>query len=228
MIQGTASHVGKSLLTAAFCRMFARRGWRVAPFKAQNMSNNAAVCGDGSEIGRAQAMQAAAAGIEPEAAMNPVLLKPGSDSTSQVVVLGRVDYDLSRLAWTARPGGLSGPICRSLDALLAEHDLVVCEGAGSPAETNLRDTDLANLRVAAHADAPALLFRLRPDTPVMVRTGQENFGYGDFYAYSKICTHVGCPASLYECWEATLARPSLISASCTGSRPTSSARSPSS
>lgn len=155
MVLGCTSWAGKSLVATALCRWYADQGLRVAPFKGQNMSNNARVVA-GGELGVAQWLQARAARVLPEVRMGPVLVKPERDG-SQVVVLGRVDDDLSRLAWTARPQGLWGPISRSLDALLAEHDLVVCEGAGSPAETNLRDTDLANLRVAAHAGAPALL-----------------------------------------------------------------------
>ena len=155
MVLGCTSWAGKSLLATALCRWYADQGLRVAPFKGQNMSNNARVV-VGGELGVAQWLQARAARVEPDVRMGPVLVKPERDG-SQVVVLGQVDAALSRLGWTARPPRLWGPISRSLDALLAEHDLVVCEGAGSPAETNLRDTDLANLRVAAHADAPALL-----------------------------------------------------------------------
>jgi len=155
MVLGCTSWAGKSLLATALCRWYADQGLRVAPFKGQNMSNNARVVA-GGELGVAQWLQARAARVEPDVRMGPVLVKPERDG-SQVVVLGQLDPGLSRLGWTARPPRLWGPISRSLDALLAEHDLVVCEGAGSPAETNLRDTDLANLRVAAHADAPALL-----------------------------------------------------------------------
>src|SRR3954464_5052061 len=117
MIQGTASHVGKSLLTAAFCRIFARRGWRVAPFKAQNMSNNAAVCGDGSEIGRAQALQAMAANVSPTSDMNPVLLKPEADHRSQVIVLGKVWQTLSAANYNERKSFLWGQITAALDRL---------------------------------------------------------------------------------------------------------------
>ncbi len=160
MVLGCTSWAGKSLLATALCRWYADQGLRVAPFKGQNMSNNARVVRAGAdgagEIGVAQWLQARAARVEADVRMNPVLVKPERDG-SQVVVLGQVDARLSSLGWTARPPGLWGPITASLDALVAEHDLVVCEGAGSPAETNLRDTDLANLRVARHADAPALL-----------------------------------------------------------------------
>lgn len=160
MVLGCSSWAGKSLLATALCRWYADQGLRVAPFKGQNMSNNARVVragGSGAgEIGVAQWLQARAARVEADVRMNPVLVKPERDG-SQVVVLGAVDEELSRRSWTARPPGLWGPISSSLDSLLGEHDLVVCEGAGSPAETNLRDTDLANLRVARHADAPALL-----------------------------------------------------------------------
>ena len=158
MVQGASSSVGKSLLTAALCRIFARKGVRVAPFKAQNMSNNAAVCADGAEIGRAQAVQAAAAGIEPTADMNPVLLKPEADSRSQVIVLGR--------PWrTLRARQLLPPQGR---ALAGRHrppwtgcgpltSLVLIEGAGSPAELNLASVDIVNMAVARHARAPVLL-----------------------------------------------------------------------
>lgn len=160
MVLGCTSWAGKSLLATALCRWYADQGLRVAPFKGQNMSNNARVVRAGEtgagEIGVAQWLQARAARVEADVRMNPVLVKPERDG-SQVVVLGQVDERLSSLGWTARPPALWGPIAAGLDALVAEHDLVVCEGAGSPAETNLRDTDLANLRVAHHADAPALL-----------------------------------------------------------------------
>jgi adenosylcobyric acid synthase len=156
MVQGVSSWAGKSLLATAFCRFFARRGVRVAPFKGQNMSNNARVV-DGGEIGVAQWLQARAAGVEPDVRMNPVLVKPEAESRSQVVVDGRVDAELSARAWRDRPDSLWPPIERALRSLLAEHELVVIEGAGSPAEINLRSTDLANMRVAAAASAPVVL-----------------------------------------------------------------------
>ncbi len=157
MVQGTASHVGKSVLVAGLCRLFADRGYRVAPFKAQNMALNSYVTPDGAEVGRAQAEQAAAAGVELRAEMNPILLKPEADARVQVVVLGRPwrtvaarDYGrLRRRLWPV--------VRRALDVLRAEYDLVVIEGAGSPAEVNLRRTDLANMRVARYAGAPVLL-----------------------------------------------------------------------
>src|SRR5579864_2473099 len=151
MIQGTASYAGKSTLTAAFCRLFARDGWRVAPFKAQNISLNAAVARGGGEIGVAQAVQARAAGVEPAVEMNPVLVKPAPSGRTQVVVLGRAAASPPPRAalWRA--------ITRSLDTLRARADLVVIEGAGSPAEVNLRRSDLTNMRVARHAAAPVLV-----------------------------------------------------------------------
>jgi adenosylcobyric acid synthase len=157
MVQGTASSVGKSLLVAGLCRRFARQGVRVAPFKAQNMSNNAAVCPDGAEIGRAQALQALACGIEPSATMNPILLKPQGDSTSQVVVRGRAlgaysarDYQTRKRTWL--------PLVREcIEELRASYELVVIEGAGSPAEVNLRKNDIVNMRTAELAEAPVLL-----------------------------------------------------------------------
>ena len=156
MVQGTASGVGKSLLVAALCRIFARAGHRVAPFKAQNMSLNAAVTADGAEIGRAQAVQAMAAGVEPTIDMNPVLLKPEADDRSQVVVRGRAVASLGWRDYGALAPTLWPVIAESLWRLRAAHDLVVIEGAGSPAEINLA-VDLANMRVAALADAPVLL-----------------------------------------------------------------------
>ena len=157
MIQGTSSSVGKSLLTAALCRIFAGRGVRVAPFKAQNMSNNAAVCPDGSEIGRAQATQAAAAGIEPTADMNPILLKPEADSRSQVIVTGRPWRTLAAREYYGVREQLWPEIVVALGRLRATYDLVIIEGAGSPAELNLRAGDLVNMAVARHARSPVLL-----------------------------------------------------------------------
>jgi adenosylcobyric acid synthase len=157
MIQGASSSVGKSLLTAALCRIFARRGVRVAPFKAQNMSNNAAVCRDGSEIGRSQAMQAAAAGIEPTADMNPVLLKPEADSRSQVIVAGRPWRTLAAREYYGVRDQLWPEVVAALGRLRATHDLVIIEGAGSPAELNLRAGEIVNMAVARHARSPILL-----------------------------------------------------------------------
>jgi adenosylcobyric acid synthase len=156
MVQGTSSSAGKSLLVTALCRHFARRGVRVAPFKAQNMSNNARVV-DGGEIGTAQYLQALAARVTPEVRMNPVLLKPEADDRSQVVVMGAVDRDLSRRAWRGRARAYWPAVEDALLSLGADHDLVMIEGAGSPAEINLRDDDVVNMRVALRVGAPVVL-----------------------------------------------------------------------
>jgi hypothetical protein len=131
MVQGVSSWAGKSLLTTALARAIHRRGIDVAPFKAQNMSNNARVVA-GGEIGTAQYLQALAAGVEPDVRMNPVLIKPEGDSQSQVIVLGRPDLELSRAPWRARPQRLWPVIEQALESLLAEHELMLIEGAGSP------------------------------------------------------------------------------------------------
>ncbi|PSL05153.1 adenosylcobyric acid synthase (glutamine-hydrolysing) [Haloactinopolyspora alba] len=155
MIQGCSSWAGKSLLTTAVCRWYARRGLRVAPFKSQNMSNNARVA-DGGEIGVAQWLQARAAGVEPDVRMNPVLLKPEAGG-SQVVRLGQVDHELSRRPWRGRSAALWPVIENALADLMDTYDVVVIEGAGSPAEINLAANDVVNMRVAERADAPVLL-----------------------------------------------------------------------
>jgi adenosylcobyric acid synthase len=155
-IQGVSSFAGKSLVTTALARTFHRRGVRVAPFKAQNMSNNARVV-DGGEIGVAQYLQALAAGVEPDVRMNPILVKPEAHDRSQVVVMGRVDHELGARRWRDRPGPLWPVAEAALRELLTEYDLVLIEGAGSPAETNLRSTDLANMRTAHAAGAPVVL-----------------------------------------------------------------------
>jgi adenosylcobyric acid synthase len=160
MVLGTTSGAGKSWLVTALCRWYARQGLKVAPFKAQNMSNNARVAGGphgGGEIGSAQYFQALAARAEPDVRMNPLLLKPESDTHSQVVLLGQVDDVLSRTPWRGRSASVWPVIADCLDALRAENDVVVIEGAGSPAEINLRESDVVNMRVAQHADAECLL-----------------------------------------------------------------------
>jgi adenosylcobyric acid synthase len=157
MILGTSSSVGKSTLVTALCRIAARRGLRVAPFKAQNMSNNAAVTADGGEIARSIAVQAAAARIEPTVGMNPVLIKPVGQRRSQVVVEGRPWRTLDALDYWERKERLWDVVARSLDALRAEYDLVIAEGAGSPVELNLKPRDIVNMRVASYAQARALL-----------------------------------------------------------------------
>ncbi len=157
MVQGTSSHAGKSVLTAALCRIFARDGYQVAPFKAQNMSLNSFVTPDGGEIGRSQAVQAAAAMVEPRVEMNPVLLKPEAEARSQVVVMGRPTarksareyYELKQTLWPS--------VTNALDTLRREFDVVVIEGAGSPAEINLKQHDIVNMRVGRYANAPVLL-----------------------------------------------------------------------
>ncbi|MBV9922326.1 MAG: cobyric acid synthase [Pseudonocardia sp.] len=157
LVAGTTSDAGKSVLTAALCRWLARQSVRVAPFKAQNMALNSAVTIDGAEIGRAQAMQAAAAGIEPEAIMNPVLLKPGSDTHSQVVLLGHPVAEVGALDYQQLKPRLERVARDSLASLRERFDVVVCEGAGSPAEINLRDRDIANMGLARAANLPVLV-----------------------------------------------------------------------
>ncbi|MDO4769636.1 MAG: cobyric acid synthase [Brachymonas sp.] len=171
MVLGCTSGAGKSWLTTALCRWYARQGYKVAPFKAQNMSNNARVAAGapngagnsshwpaaGGEIGSAQYFQALAAGTVPDVRMNPLLLKPEADTRSQVVLLGQVDTTLSALPWRARSQQVWPAISAALHSLRAENDVVVIEGAGSPAEINLSDSDVVNLRVARHTDAACLL-----------------------------------------------------------------------
>ncbi|MGK7939578.1 MAG: cobyric acid synthase CobQ [Crocosphaera sp.] len=158
MVVGTTSHAGKSFITAAICRILARRGWHVTPFKGQNMALNAYVTSSGGEIGHAQAIQAWAAGINPRVEMNPILLKPQGNMTSQVILGGKAvgvttatDYyeKYFQKGWQV--------ITKSLERLATEYDFVVCEGAGSPAEINLKHRDLTNMRIAKHLNAPTLL-----------------------------------------------------------------------
>src|SRR5918992_1208666 len=157
MVQGTASHVGKSVLVSALCRIFRQDGFRVAPFKAQNMSNNSYVTRDGGEIGRAQAVQAEAAGVEARVEMNPILLKPEADHISQVVLLGRPLRSARVRDYYSLKAQLWESVRASLDALRDEYDIVVIKGGGSPAEINLKATEIVNMRVARYANAPVLL-----------------------------------------------------------------------
>ncbi|MFF3015031.1 cobyric acid synthase [Streptomyces sp. NPDC057939] len=172
LVAGTTSDAGKSVVTAGICRWLARRGVKVAPFKAQNMSLNSFVTREGAEIGRAQAMQAQAARVEPTALMNPVLLKPGSDRSSQVVLLGKPVGEMSargffgtagpdRIPGSAAPGGhreqLLGVVTDCLEQLRGTYDAVICEGAGSPAEINLRRTDIVNMGIARAARFPVVV-----------------------------------------------------------------------
>ena len=157
MVQGCGSNVGKSLLVAGLCRAARRRGLSVAPFKPQNMSNNAAVTVDGGEIGRAQALQARASGLEPLTDMNPVLLKPDSETGAQVVVQGRRLTSTRAADYPALKPQLLRPVLESFHRLKAAHDLVIVEGAGSPAEVNLRAGDIANMGFARAADVPVVL-----------------------------------------------------------------------
>src|SRR5215207_924986 len=157
MIQGTCSNAGKSLLVAGLCRAFARRGLRVRPFKPQNMSNNAAVTADSGEIGRAQALQARACEVAPLVDMNPVLLKPQSETGAQVVVQGRVLRSCSARDYHALKPQLLPAVLASFGRLRAAADLVLVEGAGSPAEVNLRTGDIANMGFARAAFVPVVL-----------------------------------------------------------------------
>lgn len=157
LVAGTTSDAGKSVLVAGLCRLLARRGVSVAPFKAQNMSNNSVVTLDGGEIGRAQALQARACGLEPSVRFNPVLLKPGGDRTSQLVVRGRAVTSVGARDYITHREWLRGVVADELASLRDEFDVVICEGAGSPAEINLRATDLANMGLARAADLPVLV-----------------------------------------------------------------------
>lgn len=157
MVMGTSSSAGKSLLVAGLCRCFARRGIRVAPFKSQNMSNNAAVCLDGAEIGRSQALQATAAGIEPCADLNPVLLKPEGNTRSQVIVNGRPLETLAAADYFSRRDQLWPVVTAAIDRLRQEYELIVIEGAGSPAELNLAGVEIVNFAVARYCQSTVLL-----------------------------------------------------------------------
>lgn len=157
LVAGTSSDAGKSVVVAGLCRLLARRGVRVAPFKAQNMSNNSAVTVEGGEIGRAQAMQARAAGLEPSVRFNPILLKPGGDRTSQLVIRGQVVDTVTATSYFTHRDRLSDLVAGELAGLRRDFDAVICEGAGSPAEINLRATDVANLGLARAANLPVVL-----------------------------------------------------------------------
>jgi adenosylcobyric acid synthase len=158
MVQGTASHVGKSILVAALCRILAQDGYRVAPFKAQNMALNSFVTTEGGEIGRAQAVQAQAARVVPSVLMNPILLKPTNETDAQVIVLGRPTGTFSAVAYGAEQiPALRRVVREAYERLAAEYEVILIEGAGSPAEVNLRDRDVVNMAVADMADAPVLL-----------------------------------------------------------------------
>ena len=157
MVQGTMSGAGKSLLCTALCRIFAQDGYRVAPFKSQNMALNSFVTRDGLEMGRAQVVQAQAAGMEPDVRMNPILLKPSSDVGSQVIVNGEVRGQMPAAAYFKLKKSLIPDILAAYDSLAKEVDIIVIEGAGSPAEINLKSDDIVNMGLAELVDAPVLL-----------------------------------------------------------------------
>ncbi|TGB43362.1 cobyric acid synthase [Mycolicibacterium peregrinum] len=157
LVAGTTSDAGKSMVVAGLCRLLARMGLSVAPFKAQNMSNNSAVTVDGGEIGRAQAMQARAAGLAPSTRFNPILLKPGGDRTSQLVIRGQVAGTVAAGDYFTHRERLAAVVADELASLRSAFDVVICEGAGSPAEINLRATDLANMGLARAADLPVIV-----------------------------------------------------------------------
>ena len=157
LVAGTTSDAGKSIVTTGLCRALARRGVRVAPFKAQNMSNNSMVTPDGAEMGRAQWIQARAARATPEAAMNPVLLKPGSDHRSHVVVMGRPAGTLGAADFVGGRARLAEAAYAAYDDLASRYDVVICEGAGSPAEINLRADDFVNMGLARHGNIPTVI-----------------------------------------------------------------------
>ena len=157
LVAGTTSDAGKSVLTTGLCRWLRRQGVRVAPYKAQNMSNNSMVTADGAEIGRAQWIQAVAAGAEPEAAMNPVLLKPGSDRRSHVVLMGQPFGELEAASFAEARTTLADAAYAAFDDLRSRYDVVICEGAGSPTEINLREHDFVNMGLAQHGQVPTIV-----------------------------------------------------------------------
>ena len=157
MIQGTASNAGKSLLAAGLCRIFAQDGYKVAPFKSQNMALNSAITPDGFEMGRAQVVQAEAAGVAPDVRMNPILLKPTSHVGSQVIVNGVPRGTMAAGEYFRYRKSLIPEVMAAYESLAAEYDIIVIEGAGSPAEINLRQDDIVNMGMARRANAPVLL-----------------------------------------------------------------------
>ena len=157
MIQGTCSNAGKSLIAAGLCRIFRQDGYRVAPFKAQNMALNSYITADGLEMGRAQVVQAEAAGIAPDVRMNPILLKPTSDEGSQVIINGEVEGNYTAKDFYREKPAFRAKVREAFESLASEYDIIVIEGAGSPAEINLKDDDLVNMGMAEMADAPVLL-----------------------------------------------------------------------
>jgi len=157
MFQGTSSNAGKSVLCAALCRILLQDGYDVAPFKAQNMSLNSFVTRDGGEMGRAQVMQAQACRLEPDVRMNPVLLKPCTDTGAQVIVLGQPVGNMEASGYGGYKAEVQKEVCRAYDSLAAEHEVIVLEGAGSPGEVNLKHNDIVNMRMAQHADAPVVI-----------------------------------------------------------------------
>ena len=157
MVLGTMSSAGKSFVTAGLCRIFRQDGYRTAPFKSQNMALNSYITADGMEMGRAQVMQAEAAGIAPDVRMNPILLKPTSDSGSQVIVNGEIYGTMRAQEYYTKKQELIPYILKAYHALAAENDIIVLEGAGSPAEINLKSVDIVNLGMAELSDSPAIL-----------------------------------------------------------------------
>ncbi|MDD2494745.1 MAG: cobyric acid synthase, partial [Tissierellia bacterium] len=157
MIQGTNSNAGKSLITAALCRIFKQDGYKVAPFKSQNMALNSYITKNGLEMGRAQAVQAEAAGIEPDVRMNPILLKPTGSKGSQIVLNGKVFVDMTAGEYNSYKEDMIPHIMSAYNSLAEENDIIVIEGAGSPAEINLRDNDIVNMGMAKLVDAPVII-----------------------------------------------------------------------
>ena len=190
MIQGTMSNAGKSVLAAGLCRIFRQDGYSVAPFKSQNMALNSFITREGLEMGRAQVMQAEAAGVEPSVRMNPVLLKPTSDVGSQVIVNGEVVGSMSAAAYLSYKKQLIPTILESYHALAQTHDIVVLEGAGSPAEINLKAEDIVNMGMARMAGAPVLLagdidrggvFAALYGTMALLEPDERADGEGDYH-----------------------------------------------
>ena len=157
MVQGTTSNAGKSLTVAALCKIFKQDGYKAAPFKSQNMALNSFITKDGLEMGRAQAMQAEAAGIEPDIRMNPILLKPTGEKGSQIVLNGKVFKDMSAGRYHNYKKEMIPHIMKAYNSLAGEYDVIVIEGAGSPAEINLKDMDIVNMGMAKLTDAPVII-----------------------------------------------------------------------